>query len=493
MTATMKRLACWITVLLLALSVTGLGAFRAEAAGAAVQIEAESGTFMPADKKEGGQSNQGNTWVSGFQNMVASYTVSDIEAGNYKLSAYYVSSVDRSGTLKVKVGDTTVSAVWARTGEWDWSEAATMVIGNLTLEPGDTIQVWTEGASPYIQIDYFTLTPTDEQPSEGGTVTEPDLGGICYQAEDYYGGNISENVAADLQPGEVLEFDLSSNTAFADGTYLLTVRSCGNRESFTIKVNGAAVDVLSRAGTDFGQIYMTDDVVATPIELKAGDILSVCAPNGEYWGWVDYILLTPAEASSGGTVLEGEAVEVGDGYYIFQAEYFSNLLVGDNTAANLISGEVLEIPLSRCEGFEDGYYFITVVSCGNRETIYLRINGESIGSITRLGTNLNLEGMTEKKFGQKKQLTSEDVLSLVAPGDGTTGWIDYVILTKTTAPGGAAAVDPTEPSESAPTDPPAAEDPQPSVEPVVVIAVIAVIAVAAVVVVLILRKKKPQA
>lgn len=486
-----KRLGCLL--LALVLFVAGYGAFHVEAAADKVKVEAESGSFTPADKKESGESDLGNSWVSGFQNIVASYTMADdFEAGNYKVSALYVSAVEKEGSLYVKAGDTTISASWAKTGEWDWSEANVLQIGTLALEAGDTFQVWAEGTSPYIQIDYFLLTPVDGESTDDGEVTEP-VEGICYQAEDVYSGNISEEVAADLQPGESLDFDVSSNSAFTAGTYVLTIRSCGNRELFTVEVNGAVVGTLGRTGTDFGQIYMTDDVLTTPLELSDGDVLTITAQSGEYWGWVDYILLSATTENSGSVELEGEAVEIGDGCYIFQAEYFTKLLAGDNTAANLLAGDVLEIPMSACEGFVDGWYTITIVSCGSRETIYLRLNGDSIGSVTRLATDLTVEGMTEKKFGQKKQLTAQDVLTLSAPADGSQGWIDYVILTAVDAPGGSTTVDTTEPvtqpTETEP-QPTTAGSSEPADVPVGMIVGIAVVIVAVVAVVIVVIKKK---
>lgn len=119
---------------------------------------------------------------------------------------------------------------------------------------------------------------------------------LVYEGETYYTKQ-TDNPAADLQPGEQIDFTLSDNIDFVTGTYKLTVVSCGNRESITIKVNGIDAGTISRAGTGFGMDQMSYDVLDTEISLSPEDTLSVCGQKGEYWGWVDSIQLELIKAA----------------------------------------------------------------------------------------------------------------------------------------------------------------------------------------------------
>lgn len=275
------------------------------------KIEAESATFDPEDKMESGTNAQGDHWISGYNNTVATYIVPEgVAAGKYVISALYVSAVDRAAELQIVCGEQKLSTAWSRTSEWDWNEAAFLKVGVLELKAGDTFKVNAIGDSPWIQIDYFLLTPEGadgpenpdqpdppDQPDQPDDPTLPDGavesgdGWHQYQAEYFYDGNISENAAADLQPGETLEIPVDAAKNFAEGEYTLTVRSCGNRESFEILVNGKSVGTVTRTGTGFGMDQMTDDKLSKTITLKPGDVIGLKAPSGEIWGWVDCITL----------------------------------------------------------------------------------------------------------------------------------------------------------------------------------------------------------
>jgi len=130
---------------------------------------------------------------------------------------------------------------------------------------------------------------------------------FVYQGEDYYKAQ-TDNPAADLQPGEQIDIKLSDNSSFTAGVYNLTVVSCGNRETIIVKSNDTEVGTISRVGTGFGMDQMTNDVMEKQIELTPSDILSTASEAGEYYGWVDYILLEKVvEASGTSQVTDTEA------------------------------------------------------------------------------------------------------------------------------------------------------------------------------------------
>ena len=239
--------------------------------------------------------------------------------------------------------------------------------------------------------------------------------GIIYQAEDYYTGNISEGAAADLQPGESIEIALASNSEFVAGKYILMIQSCGNREFFDILINGESVGAVSRTGTGFGMDQMTSDTLEAVLELKPEDVITIVAPDGGYYGWVDYLRL---DAYTGPIINED--------YYIYQAEDYYTGNICEGVAADLQPGETIAITLG--SEFATGKYILTVSSCGNRESFEILINGESFGTINRIGTDYGMDQMSfDKLAGKILQLRPGDVISIVAPADGY-GWVDYLCL-----------------------------------------------------------------
>ncbi len=240
-------------------------------------------------------------------------------------------------------------------------------------------------------------------------------GSFIYQVEDYYIGDISEGAAADLQPGESIEIALNTNSEFVSGKYILMIQSCGNRESFDILVNGESVGVVSRTGTGFGMDQMTSDTLEVVLELKPEDVITIVAPDGGYYGWVDYLRLD---------VYTGPIIN--EDYYIYQVENYYSGNICEGAAADLQPGETIAITLG--SEFATGKYTLTVSSCGNRESFEILLNGESVGIINRVGTDYGMNQMTfDKLTGKILQLKSEDVISIVAPADGY-GWVDYLCL-----------------------------------------------------------------
>ena len=127
---------------------------------------------------------------------------------------------------------------------------------------------------------------------------------------------------------------------------------------------------------------------------------------------------------------------------------------------------------------------------GNLIKPYLRLNGTSIGSVSRKATGYGADQMTENRYSKKIELTKDDVLTLVAPDDDTFGWVDYVRLNAVDPPTSAR----TESTEEAtiatePVDTPSGSDTN-SMMPVVywIIGVFAFAAVLCGVIILVRRK-----
>lgn len=238
-------------------------------------------------------------------------------------------------------------------------------------------------------------------------------GSIVYQAENYYSGTISEGIAADMQPNEKIEIALNTNSSFADGQYLLTVNSCGNRESFDILVNGESVGTIRRSGTGYGQDQMTGDKLYTVLTLKSTDVVTIVAPDGSYWGWVDSMQLDSICGSLA----------------VYEVEnFYDGNKSGDGIAADMQPNEKIEIALNSYTGFAEGKYELTIRSCGNRTSYEILVNGESVGTLTRSGTDFGINHLTANKLSVELNLKPDDVITIVAPADGY-GWVDYLLLT----------------------------------------------------------------
>lgn len=292
---------------------------------------------------------------------------------------------------------------------------------------------------------------TDVTLPEGATETHE--GYYVYQTEYFYNGNICEEVAADLQPGEQIEIALNANSDFAAGQYTLTIYSCGNRESFGILVNGEKVGTITRTGTGFGQDQMTYDKLEVVLELDADDVITIVAADDGY-GWVDFAILSvysenTDEENPGGTEAEPgiddadtepdtdgtetqpdtkPKYDVSYDYIIYQCENYYSGNISEGVAADLQPGENLDILLGSDDTFQAGYYQLTVYSCGNRESFDVLVNGEKVGTITRTGTGFGQDQMTYDKLSVTLELKPEDTITLVAPDGQYYGWVDHIVL-----------------------------------------------------------------
>ena len=371
--------------------------------------------------------------------------------GDDYLFTMYTTGVMRSYEVEVN-GQLVLSGERAGSG-YDLKNMTREVGESLIhLKPGDILAVsfleQEEGNNWGNYIDRIVLNSSRKAPSQEiglrtgariaadavrsllenlGPRTGSEDGRLLYEGEAYYTKQ-NDNPAADLQPGEQIRIPVSDNGEFRDGNYRVLVRSCGNREVFTIRVNGLDVGSISRGITDYGMEEMTTDGTGGGIFLKAGDILAIEGEAGAKYGWVDYVALEP--------VSEAQAVQ-NQARYTYEAEDFYTRQK-DNPAADLQPGEEIVIPLHSNPDFKEGTYYILAVSCGDRTAIDVKVNGSLLGSITRNKTNFAMSAMTMDALQRPVRLAPGDTIALCSPGEkgsdsGPWGWVDQMVLME--APG----------------------------------------------------------
>lgn len=248
-----------------------------------------------------------------------------------------------------------------------------------------------------------------------------------YEGEAYYKAQGS-TATADLQPGSQMNIPLSDNPDFRSGTYRLSVRSNGNRQMFRVKVNHQEVGTINRLGTDFTMPAMTEDAMAGTLALKPSDILTIEAEGGSNYGWVDYVILEPAEGAE-----PAVKPEPADNTLSYQAVDYYDKTADGGAYADLQPGETITIPVSDNPEFTGGTYRIAVTSNGNRTTLLVKKNGEALGSVVRAaGNGFDRTDLTRDVLNRNVTLEPGDVITIEAPGtnpdEGPWGWVAAVEL-----------------------------------------------------------------
>ena len=339
---------------------------------------------------------------------------SEFVAGKYTLT---VSSCGNRESFEILVNDVSYSSIYRSGTGFGMDQMTLDKLENkiLTLSAGDVITV-VAPAEGYGWVDYVRL---DAYIIDDALETQVDY--YRYHAEAFYDTLPSTgDAAADMQPNTQFNVELAANGAFSAGKYILSVASCGNRESFEILVNGESMGTISRIGSDFGMNHMSTDALDAVLELSESDVITVVAP-AEGYGWVDYVQLTK--------YLPAEATETGDGYYVYQTEYFYDGTINEEVAADMQPGETISLRLNANADFAAGEYWLTVYSCGDRESFDVLVNGERAGTISRTATGYGQDQMTYDKLETVLELKPDDVVSIAAPEEGY-GWVDFIMVEK---------------------------------------------------------------
>lgn len=212
-------------------------------------------------------------------------SIEGFEEGPYQIA---VTSNGNRTRLWVKVnGQMAGSIVRTRGSGFEKSDFTCNVMNHtLFVRKDDVITLEAPGnpeEGPWGWIETVQLIPAPE--GSGSIKTE-----YRYDGEDFYQASLY-SPAADLQPGTSITVPVSNDPDFAEGVYRLSILSNGTREQFSVLVNGKPVGVIGRKATDYSDTDYSQDYLDAPLALKPEDILTITGQEGDFYGWVNYILL----------------------------------------------------------------------------------------------------------------------------------------------------------------------------------------------------------
>lgn len=214
----------------------------------------------------------------------------DFAEGFYQIAV--VSNGNRT-RLWVKVNGEMAGSIVRVTGSgFEKSDFTNNIMNHtLYLRPDDIITLEAPGNAeegPWGWVETVQLLPA---PAASGQPKAE----YRYEGEDFYQASLY-SPAADLQPGTSIVVPVSNDPDFVEGNYRFSVLSNGTREQFDVLVNGQPVGIIRRKATDYSDIDYSQDYLDLVLSLKPGDVLTLIGQEGDFFGWVNYILLEREES-----------------------------------------------------------------------------------------------------------------------------------------------------------------------------------------------------
>ncbi len=212
----------------------------------------------------------------------------DFEEGAYQIAV--TSNGNRTRMWVKHNGETAGSIVRVNGSGFEKTDFTCNVMNHtLMLKKGDRISIEAPGnqeEGPWGWVEKVELIPAPQKTGQAKTEYR-------YDGEDFYQASLY-SPAADLQPETSITFPVSNDPDFTEGVYRLSVLSNGTREQFTVFLNGQPVGIIRRKATDYSDIDYSQDYLEALLNLKPGDILTITGQAGDFYGWVNYILLERA-------------------------------------------------------------------------------------------------------------------------------------------------------------------------------------------------------
>ncbi|MBT9775254.1 hypothetical protein GPL15_01865 [Clostridium sp. MCC353] len=220
---------------------------------------------------------------------------SDLKSGKYRL---LVRSNGNRQMLRIKVNGEEAGTISRFGTDFNmYSMTDDFMVSPLDLKPSDLLTIEGESGPNYGWVDYVALEYLDTKTgkpapaAENGKAVKEEY---RYEGEQYYKPSLY-SPAADLQAGDSIHIPLSDDPDFTAGIYRLSVLSNGTRERFDVLVNGIPVGAIYKKAADYSDIDYSQDYMEGALSLSPGDVLTLTGQEGDYYGWVNYILLEKEE------------------------------------------------------------------------------------------------------------------------------------------------------------------------------------------------------
>ncbi len=330
------------------------------------------------------------------------------KAGNYRIQIRYCGMKQLLG---VESGEETSQLACSEIG-WQFTDDSIMECLNvMVLSEKNTLTLKAATADTYGWIDWIELEPVDEKQ-------------IRVQAKDYVapGDKVTGNhgSCANMDPGVKVEITLDDR--FEKGQYGLLLTGTGNDRTYEVLVNGESAGSYSISGSDWSDFDLHHDGWQGSYNLKAGDTVTILAPDGSY-GWLkDVVWRWEAgedPGPAGGVTIDGET-------YIFEAENYYFRATQDGQGADMQPNTKLQIDLADIPDFKQGNYLVQVVYAGNGQIMPLTAGDVSAELIFSPG-DWAWEDMTAESM-DIFSLNGSETLTLHAVTGERYTWIDKVVL-----------------------------------------------------------------
>lgn len=261
-----------------------------------------------------------------------------------------------------------------------------------------------------------------------GLINQPPENELRYQAADYYDRVTGNNGQyADLQPGDKIIIPVKDIPAFADGNYLLSITSSGNRTKFMLMVNDVPAGMISREISDWEEMNKAE--FSQVLSLTQEDVITIYAPGladaGPY-GWVDFVELketdkNPSALLAAKTKITLEAEDV-----------YPDELEADGQVANVNNPlKKVEFPILAADGFAEDDYHFTLYTTGTMRNWVVYVNDIQVLSGSRDGSGYEMRHMTREIGESLVHLKPGDILSVQFTEqefDNYGNWVDKIVL-----------------------------------------------------------------
>ena len=179
--------------------------------------------------------------------------------------------------------------------------------GFAIVQPREDLGIWQDHLREYPILGRWKNTMSVWGYASLPLIVKATASGGYYDAVRFYTGKLAdENRAVDLQPGEQIEIPASDSNNFTAGKYTLSLRSCGNRTTYEIMVDGQSIGAIHREGSGWGDY--SESII--PLMLNMDSVITIKAPADGTYGWVRSVTLTAKDCRCFSSGVESSGLNI---------------------------------------------------------------------------------------------------------------------------------------------------------------------------------------